>query len=92
MEMTDNKVFEEWKESLSLEDQVQMELMDSFLEGYENDDFLGASTELLSTNDIIDRMFNMGKLDMFFVNVYMRFKGYHTEKVGGQVFWKLWSV
>lgn len=86
-----NKVFEDWKSSLSLEDQMQMQLMDSFLDGYVNYEADGSDMELLSTNDIIDRMYNMGKLDMFFVNVYMRFRGYRTEKVAGQVFWKLWS-
>lgn len=86
-----NKVFEEWKAGLSLEDQMQMELMNSFLADYVNEGTEDSDMVLLSTNDIIDRMYNMGKLDMFFVNVYMRFLGYRTEKVAGQVFWKLWS-
>lgn len=86
-----NKVFEDWKANLSLEDQMQMELMNSFLADYVNEGTEDSDLVLLSTNDIIDRMYNMGKLDMFFVNVYMRFRGYRTEKVAGQVFWKLWS-
>lgn len=91
MNEKETETYNEWLNGLTLEQKAMHSLLETFMEDCGSCEWEGAEKMMMTTNEIIDRLFDMGKLEMQFVNVYMRMNGYRTVKCDGRVQWLMYQ-